>query len=74
MSIAVHEAGPYPRPITVTLSCDAAADMFCEGHEVFLSVDGYIGCHAAAMRAGWLERQGPQGRQWLCPQCSGKTS
>lgn len=74
MAIAAHENGPYPRTITVTLSCDSSTDIFCRGFEDFTSPDGYIGCHSMAISKGWLERQGPQGRQWLCPQCSGKTS
>jgi hypothetical protein len=70
--IAATESGPYPRLVTVTLSCDAAVDIFCEGHEVFVSQEGFVGCHALAMSSGWLERQASQGRLWLCPQCSGK--
>lgn len=59
--------------IVVTLECDSdAREMFCRGFETFESLDGFIGCHAAAMKAGWLERQSTQGRQWLCPTCSGK--
>jgi hypothetical protein len=72
VSIATHESGPYPRLITVTLSCDAATDIFCRGFADFTSRDGYIGAHSQAMAAGWLERQTSQGRLWLCPRCSGK--
>lgn len=72
VSIAVHESGPYPRTVTVTLACDAASDVFCAGFEEFESADGFIACHAAAIRRGWLERQASQGRIWLCPICSGK--
>jgi hypothetical protein len=71
MGIAAEMNGYYPRDITLTLSCDAAA---CLAFEAFTSPDGYVGCHAAAMTKGWLERQAPQGRLWLCPKCSGKRS
>lgn len=59
-------------PIRVTLDCDKPTAFFCRGIAVFESSDGFIGCHASAMKAGWLERQAPQGRIWLCPECSGK--
>jgi hypothetical protein len=72
VSIATHENGPYPRRVTVTLSCDAATDLFCRGFEDFTSPDGFIACHREAISKGWLERQASQGRVWLCPQCSGK--
>ena len=58
--------------IEVTLECDARTAFFCRGFEHFRHPDGYIGIHAEAMTQGWLERQGPQGRIWLCPVCSGK--
>jgi hypothetical protein len=77
MGIAIANADePPPCGIVVTLECDAAddvADFFCRGFETFQHADGFIGCHAAAMKAGWLERQSTQGRQWLCPACSGKS-
>jgi hypothetical protein len=72
ISIATHETGPYPRTVTVTLACDAPTDLMCRGFADFTSPDGFIGAHAAAMAAGWLERQATQGRQFLCPACSGK--
>jgi hypothetical protein len=62
----------YPYPIAMTLECDSARDMFCRGFTRYLHQDGYQGCHSMAMADGWLERQAPQGRLWLCPQCSGK--
>jgi hypothetical protein len=49
------------------LSCDS-----CGNFRIFTSPDGYIGQHRDAMAQGWLERQGPQGRLWFCPQCSNK--
>lgn len=58
--------------ITVVLGCDDASQMFCRGFQSFIS-PGYIEAHAEAMKAGWLERQTSQGRQWLCPTCSGKS-
>jgi len=70
MGIAAQTSGHYPRDIALTLSCDGCLNF----EEVFTSPDGYVGCHAAAMTKGWLERQAPQGRLWLCPQCSGKRS
>lgn len=72
ISIAAHERGPYPRMITLTLACDSSTDIFCRGFEDFTSPDGFIACHAAAIKAGWLERQASEGRFWLCPRCSGK--
>jgi hypothetical protein len=72
MSIAAHGTGPYPRSVTVTLTCDAATDIFCRGFEGLSSPDGFVGCHSAAIEQGWLERQARQGRIWLCPRCSGK--
>lgn len=72
IAVAAHETGPYPRSVTVTLSCDSAVDIFCRGFEDFTSQDGFVGAHSLAMTKGWLERQGPQGRIWLCPACSGK--
>jgi len=59
-------------PVTLTLECDSAAEFFCRGFEKFEHPDGFIGCHAAAMTAGWLERHSPTGRLWLCPSCSKK--
>lgn len=75
MGIAIANADePPPCGIVVTLECDSdAREMFCRGFETFQHADGFIGCHAAAMKAGWLERQSTQGRQWLCPACSGKS-
>lgn len=74
LSIATRESGPYPRTITLTLSCDSSTDILCRGFEDFTSPDGFIVCRLAAMKAGWLERHGPEGPIWLCPRCSGKTS
>lgn len=59
-------------PIEMVLKCDVASEMFCRGFEKFTGDAGFIGCHAAAIAKGWLERQGPRGRLWLCPECSGK--
>lgn len=61
-----------PCGVSVTLECDQPEEIFCRGFEVFQHDDGYIGAHAAAMDAGWLERQSPRGRMWICPACSGK--
>lgn len=77
MGIIIRAAGRPasigdPIPILVELECDEASGMFCRGIETFTDKAGYVGCHAAAMARGWLERQSSQGRLWLCPQCSGK--
>jgi len=77
MGIIIRAAGPPqsigdPIPILVELKCDGASGMFCWSIETFTDKAGYTGCHAAAMTRGWLERQSPQGRLWLCPACSGK--
>jgi hypothetical protein len=60
-----------PIPIIVELVCDNAGA--CRSVATFADKAGYVGCHAAAMALGWLERPSSQGRLWLCPQCSGKT-
>jgi hypothetical protein len=71
--ITAIDSNPHPPyGIRVDLECESAGDMFCRGVERFENENGYIGCHAMAMDAGWLERQTPQGRIWLCPRCSGK--
>lgn len=61
-----------PTSIVVTLECDAATEMFCHGFQTFEHPDGFVGAHRDAMAKGWLERHGPHGRTWLCPECSGK--
>jgi len=61
-----------PTSIVLTLECDVATEFFCRGFDRFEHDDGFVGCHAAAMKAGWLERNTTQGRLWLCPACSGK--
>lgn len=72
IKITTPEAGDFPRPVTVTLECDDGRMMFCRGFIQYIDPEGYKGCHTAAMREGWLERQAPSGRLWLCPECSGK--
>ena len=77
MGILIEPAradGSPPYGVRVTLECDSRKDFFCRGFETFEYDDGFIGAHADAMRAGWLERQTGQGREWLCPRCSGKVS
>jgi hypothetical protein len=72
-SVAEHPLSrPFPLPVAVDLECDEASEFFCRGIETFTSEEGFVGAHAAAMKAGWLERNGPNGRMWLCPRCSGK--
>jgi hypothetical protein len=75
MSIIITAIGPNPHPpygIRIELECEAATDIFYRGIDKFEHPNGYIGCHALAMSAGWMERQTPQGRSWICPRCSNK--
>jgi hypothetical protein len=68
MSIAISNTSlSMPGSIIMWLQCDT-----CGAVERFTHADGFIGAHASAMTKGWLERQAPQGRLWLCPECSGK--
>lgn len=69
MGIAIYV---FTRSSEIRLECDIANEFFCCGFETFQSPDGFVGCHKLAMKAGWLERQSSDGRQWLCPRCSGK--
>lgn len=67
----------FPRPLVIRLQCDSAIEdiargFFCLGFEEFNQADGFVAAHSLAMARGWLERQSPQGRIWLCPMCSGK--
>lgn len=71
ISISAEDIG-LPRRIIVTLECEDMAGFFCRGSETFQDEGGYIAIHSKAMAAGWLERQSDQGRQWVCPACSGK--
>ena len=70
----VDEATPVPRRSILELICDGEhADLFAPSPQRFEHPDGFIGQHAAAMRAGWIERQdGSRGRVWIGPCCSGK--
>jgi hypothetical protein len=77
MGICIEAAGdidfrPTPLGVIVTLECDAVTEFFCRGFDRFDHPDGFVGAHAQAMKAGWLERQTDKGRTWLCPACSGK--
>lgn len=63
-----------PRRIIVRLECEEQGGLFCRGSQEFQDEGGYISVHGLAMFAGWLERQSDQGRQWICPACSGKRS
>ncbi len=77
MGIIISAAEPFghvpPIPVVVRLECDDASMMFCHGFADFRDPAGYVGAHAKAMAAGWMERSSPKGRLWLCPECSGKT-
>lgn len=72
MGIKISCGDPLPGgTVLLRLECDVASDIFCRGFESFETGEGFIGCHALAMKAGWLERQDGE-RKWLCPRCSGK--
>ena len=66
ISMSCDMSADVPRDLTVSLICDGV----CFNQAAFTC--GYVEAHGAAMRAGWLERQAPSGRLWLCPACSGK--
>lgn len=68
---AVDALAPVPRRTILELRCDVVHGLFPPPVAIF-NQGGFVENHAAAMRAGWLERQGSQGRLWLCPECSGK--
>jgi hypothetical protein len=74
LAIEASRDNDFPYPLQVRLECDAAAEFFCRGFETFSHQDGFVGAHADAMKTGWLERQAPEGRIWLCPACSGKAA
>lgn len=63
---------PFAVP-TLELTCDGDHGLF-PAVARFHHGDGFIGEHRLAMAAGWLERQGSQGRLWLCPECSRKAT
>jgi hypothetical protein len=69
---AKEQFGGIQVGIVVELGCDDMTAFFCRGFQRFESTEGFVGCHTAAMAEGWLERQGSQGRIWVCPACSGK--
>ena len=71
-ALVVGDVATAPVPIEVILECDRPVAFFCSGIGVFKSEAGFVGCHEKAMKAGWLERNSPQGRLWICPECSGK--
>jgi hypothetical protein len=60
-----------PKKITLELICDADHGSE-EVYEVFEQEGGYITQYAAAMKAGWKETRTDDGRQFVCPLCSGK--
>lgn len=76
MGMIIRATEPYshvpPISVALDLECDEPTAMFCRGFVTFTSTDGYVGAHREAMKAGWLERQSPRGRLWICPECSGK--
>ena len=60
-------AAPPPRPVVLELSCDG--DHVAPVRARF-EQDGFIAQYAAAMKAGWLDRQ----ETVFCPECSGKSN
>ncbi len=67
LKLSGDDHGPYPRPVTLTLECDAATEMFCRGFASFTTGD--VAPYEQAMAAGWKES--PTGF-FHCPECSGK--
>jgi len=59
-----------PDDLIIELTCDSPKSLECDVSQTFVS--GYIEAHTNAMRSGWLERDAPKGRLWICPSCSGK--
>lgn len=60
--------------VILRLECDGGGHgMFAPPADEFWHADGFITMHDMAMQAGWIERQAEHdGRQWICPECSGK--
>ena len=74
IDISAKNNDPHIGEVVIVLTCDSGEPfIFCRGSESFEHPEGFIAIHGEAIKAGWLERQGPQGRTWLCPACSGKT-
>jgi hypothetical protein len=63
---------PYPRSTMLILTCDGGECGLFPTSAEFVHPQGYIAQYRAAMNAGWKDTQGPQGRIFLCPACSGK--
>jgi hypothetical protein len=61
------ESAPIPRQVIMELSCDGDHGLFPPAPARF-EQDGFIAQYAAAMKAGWLDRQDVM----LGPCCSGK--
>lgn len=74
LTISWNESEPIPRATTLTLVCDAEVGLMFSPARAVFRLPGFVENYSAAMRAGWLERHGPQGRTFLCPDCSGKKS
>ena len=78
LSLDCYGAGPFPRPVTLTLVCDgdhglfAALDPILSERQSFNHPDGFIGSYGEAMRVGWKESRRDGARIFLCPNCSGK--
>ena len=70
MSIDCDENAPIPRNTTLEVWCDGDACGMFPTRATF-ACGNYAANHAAAMKAGWLERDS---RWWLCPGCSGKSA
>jgi hypothetical protein len=61
------ETAPVPRAVVLEMRCDGDHGLFPPDAARF-EQHGFIAQYAAAMKAGWLDRQDSV----LCPQCSGK--
>ena len=75
IDISAERDDPHIGQVVVVLTCDyPEPGIFCARSQRFTNSGGFISIHGDAMRAGWLERQAPQGRTWICPDCSGKAT
>jgi hypothetical protein len=70
VSLRLYVADPSqspPRRVVLELRCDGDHGLFPAEPATFHE-DGFIAQYAAAMQAGWLDRQDAM----FCPDCSGK--
>lgn len=72
LMIEADESTPYPYATTLTLTCDGDQHGLFGLTGTFQHAEGFMAEYRLAMNAGWKDTQGPQGRIFLCPACSGK--